>query len=79
MLNWRDLVVTNVEGDQTTLGQMVDMQDDGLSHIESLRNGGIDVWYQYFISAPGEEPSDDTPHCDVDWTGFEDALKIALS
>ena len=73
---WRDLIVTDDEGDTDNLGIMVDIGEFSLSNI-TLANGRIQTWDNRYISAPGEEPEWDTPRVPVNWDGFADSLKLA--
>ena len=79
MTHWTELIVTNEQVIQGTLGAMVDDADDHLSRIVLNDDGAIDEWDQFFISADGEDPDYDTPRGPVDWTGFADALASARS
>lgn len=73
MLNWRELIVTDVEGNTDTLGALVDRNDSLLNHA-TITDGRITEADGAFLSAPGEDADWDTPRVEVDWTGFVEAL-----
>ena len=67
---WTDLVVTDIDGDSSgTLGEMLNDEPEQLE-TATIINGQIDSWPDYFLSLPDEKPDWDTPHGEVDWTGF---------
>ena len=68
MLHWRKLIVTDSDGDNW--GELGDLRD--LRESAVVVDGKIDTWHGFFLSAPGEEPSHETPSVAVDWTGFDD-------
>jgi hypothetical protein len=74
--NWRDLVVTDANDPSATteLGKLADTAPETLDSAVIV-DGAISEWTDYFLSAPGEAPDWDTPRGDVDWTGFEIALR----
>lgn len=76
MITWRELIVTNTEGEQTALGDALEKTPQLLDSA-SIENGELQLWGQHYLSAPGEEPEWDTPRVPVDWTGFEQALTNA--
>lgn len=73
-ISWRDLIVTDAEGSKCDLGCFVFDADSsrGLAWTDATPNAGIASWWGYFISAPGEDPDDTTPHIPVNWTGFHE-------
>jgi len=76
-IGWRDLSVTNDEGEtlDATLGEIVDAGEGGFLFKYGTWVNGVPVSIQYyFLSAPGEEPDWDTPRCPVDWAGLENAV-----
>lgn len=76
-ITWRELIVSTSEGSSgETLTSMIRSCPANLDSAV-ISNGKIESWYQYFISAPGEDPDWDTPRAPVDWDGFEDALAAA--
>lgn len=77
LINWKDLIVTDLDGYQYRLDRLIEFHDFSLTKIE-LKDGKISSWSQYLISAPEETPNWDTPKVEVDWTGFKEALKEAL-
>ena len=79
-LHWRDLGVTNGDGESCgTLGEVIDRRDSsiGPEHLDLGPDGSINSWPQHLIAAPDEEPDWDTPRVPVDWSGFKDALTRA--
>lgn len=73
---WNELIVTDAEGDQTTLRDIVSNCPANLDNAV-IRDGRIQEWEGFFLSAPGEEPNWNTPLADVDWSGFSEAWQIA--
>jgi len=74
-INWRDLVVFDTEGSiGETLGSMVRGCPANLDNAVLNEDGSIAEWAQFLVAAEGEEPDYDTPRCDVDWSGFAEAL-----
>ncbi len=73
MTHWKNLIVTD-EG--FAIGTLGDTVADCPSMLGSavVRDGKVQYWPGFFLSAPGEEPDWDTPRGPVDWTGFVDAL-----
>jgi hypothetical protein len=69
VISWRDLLVTDSDGLSRNLGMLVDTNKSLLSGVV-MRDGKISEWKGFFISAPREEPSPDTPSVPVDWSGF---------
>lgn len=74
--HWRDLVVTDTDGQTGTLGDLVDHCPANLDNAK-IDDGAIEAWEGFMLSAPGEEPDWDTPRGAVDWSGFADALNTA--
>lgn len=75
---WRELLVTDDDGHTCgTLCDMVELAPANLDTATLADNGAIIEWPQWFISAPGEDPDSDTPHRQVDWNGFSDALDLS--
>jgi hypothetical protein len=68
---WENLIATDQDGNSGTLGSI--MADDK-PLTATVRDGRITEWLNMFLSAPGETPDWDTPHANVDWTGFTEAL-----
>lgn len=81
-IKWSDLIVTGEDNQPGgTLGEWLSephYHESALASIR-MRDGHIESWDSYFISAPGEEPEWDTPRVPVDWNGFEAALTTAKS
>ena len=74
---WSELGVTNDEGNCIgTLGDIVANSPE-MFDTATIENGKIESWPQYFLTGYDEEPDWDTPRCEVDWTGFEDAIQTA--
>ncbi len=40
-------------------------------------DGSLKSWTSIFVAADGEEPDWSTPNVDVDWNGFEQAIREA--
>jgi hypothetical protein len=60
------------------LGDAVDfIQSEIYTGNLIVLDGRIDTWHQCFIAAPGEDPDWDTPHRQVDWSGFTETLKVS--
>lgn len=70
-MKWSQLVVTDTEGEQGTLGDLVTNSPELLRHA-IISGGRIVEWQDHFLSAPGEDPDWDTPRCEVEWAGFEE-------
>lgn len=79
MLNWRELVVTDGNWPDDTPDTLDNVVANNVHYLRraTIRDGRIDDWQGYYISAPDETPDWDTPKCEVDWAGFEDAVRIA--
>jgi hypothetical protein len=75
---WQDLRVTDNQGVTAaeSLGWFVENAPANLDNAV-IEHGKISEWPDYLLSAEGEDPDWDTPHGEVDWTGFEDALNTA--
>ena len=74
-VSWRDLIVTDAEGDTAgTLGWFVDHAPANLDNAV-IEGGVLKIWDGYFISAEGEDPNFDTPKVPVDWSGFQTAIE----
>ena len=73
-ISWRELIVSDADGYQDSLGRMVSTAPENLD-TATITDGQITEWPQMFIAAPGEDASWDTPRGEVDWTGFADALQ----
>jgi hypothetical protein len=80
MMTWRELIVTDSDGATwaDNLGKLVETAPANLDSA-TIENDKIVAWDGLLLSAPGEEPNYDTPSVPVDWTGLEDALKVARS
>lgn len=76
MLNWKELRVFDTGCTYLSdLGAIVATSPTMLDNITlSPEDGSITIWPDYFICAPNEYPDWDTPRCEVDWSGFEEAL-----
>jgi hypothetical protein len=82
--NWTELRVYLNAGDEAVTA---DSYSESLGHIvehsptyldtATITGGEIAEWPQVFIAEPGEDPDYDTPHMNVDWIGFQDALEDA--
>ena len=73
---WQDLTAWGQEDERLgLLSDLLEARHDMLRHIETPP-GSDPVWQNMYLNltADDEEPSWDTPHGEVDWTGFADAL-----
>jgi hypothetical protein len=76
-MSWRELIIWTEGENVGTLGDWIGNpgDHDALLDIDIHSNdGSISEWMQHFIAAPGEAPDWDTPHGDIDWSGFAGAL-----
>jgi len=81
MLHWRKLLVwRSSEGVEDfeylgTLGEIVDHSDTSLGYICGFFEDGSPAWIQHYTTATMDERPDwDTPHAEVDWSGFREAV-----
>ena len=73
-ITWRDLMVTNDDGDVgETLESLINVAPGNLDNA-TITDGRISAWPGFFISPPGQSFHWDTLCENVDWTGFEEAL-----
>ena len=74
-MDWRQLVITGADGERWAddLGALV---DDAPANLDTatIEGGRIVSWPGFFLSAPSEAPDWDTPRCNVDWSGFAEAI-----
>ena len=74
-INWKNLIVSDGDAETgTELGRLVEVDDSSLLHVTLDDKGAIKSWPQLFVSAPGEDPNENTPNVPVDWTGFAEAV-----
>ncbi|MFA5054092.1 MAG: hypothetical protein WC565_08530 [Parcubacteria group bacterium] len=73
MTHWRDLMVSDADGEWGPLGELVDAAPANLDSA-TIENGQIVSWDGFFLSAPDEEPDWDAPRGPVDWSGFAEAI-----
>ena len=74
MTQWQDLLVVNEGEELDSLGELVRLAPANLDNAV-IENGRSVEWQDYFLAAPGEDYDADTPRGEVDWSGFEDALR----
>ena len=77
-MNWRNLIVTDSYGDgYGTLGDVMRVSPETLDSA-TIDDDAVVSWDGFFLSSPGEEPDYDTPRCEVDWSGFQEAYDRAV-
>jgi hypothetical protein len=73
-MDWKNLIVTDSDGcEYGPLGEMLNIAPANLD-TATIEDGAISAWSGFFLSAPDEDPDYDTPRCEVDWSGFQEAF-----
>ena len=78
-MQWKNLIVWDADGIQgPTLGEYLgDCSASDADRITVADDGSLGEWSHFFVAAPGEAHSWDTPAGPVDWTGFREAVQEA--
>jgi len=76
MVKWTEIRVIDNDGmDQGTLEEFLGCPENRLAlETATISEDGIESWPDFWLCEADEDPDHDTPHCDVDWSGFLDFL-----
>jgi hypothetical protein len=76
MVKWTKIrVIDNGGMDQGALKDFLGCQENRLLlETATISEDGIESWPDFLLCEANENPNHNTPHCDVDWSGFLDFL-----
>lgn len=79
-VKWECLNVTDWDGEYVgKLGWVVNFHYQYIESFATIKDGKIESWVGFYLSADGEEPGQDTPKVPVDWRCFtEIAVKAKV-
>jgi hypothetical protein len=76
MIKWTEIRVIDSDGtDQGALKEFLGCPENRLAlETATISEDGIESWPDFWLCKANEKPDQDTPHCDIDWSGFLDFL-----